>query len=293
MAMLVIGYNVEYLQDSELTQAFLRAAQKVHTRAGSPCTFYLLGDVVREHAKSLEALAGNPLFDFQITTRRPLKTVCQVTGGKTTLWRGATTEQIEEEISGTQDLLREEFGVEATGVSSPLGYHRGLMDRPDVLEALDRCGIRFCRTYGRNQDDWQPVDFRIEPYWYVSQGFSHILEFPGQGWQQSLIRPIYGWDETEGYVDYLKGDADEAARRPDLVWSHWAHDWSAVRDDKGLGIIKALLAYAEEIELDVQTQLGAYRLLREREPAVGRMSTDPETDESIDDTSEDDAVDPT
>ena len=270
MATLVVGYNVEYLKDESLTEKFLRQVRLVHQGLEAPCTLYLLGEVVKEHRAALEVLAGNPLFDLQIAVRRPLKTVCQVVQGKTTLWRGASLGDIEEEIAETASLLKESFGLEARGLSSPLGYYRGLMDRPDVLEVLSRNGVRFCRTYGRDSSDWQPLEFSIEPFWYTSQGFSHILEFPGQGWQDSLIRPLYGWDEVAGYVDYLKGDLDETARRRDLVWSYWAHDWAAIRQDEELSIISDLLRYAREQDVEIETQQHAYYLLREREDGAER-----------------------
>ena len=268
-ATLVIGYNVEYLETSDLTGMFLKKVQQVHNETGSPCTLYVVAEVVQSHTKQLAAFAENPLFDIQMTTRRPLKTVCQVKDGATTVWRGATLDQIEEEVSRTRGLFKETLGVDAVGISSPLGYYRGLSDRPDVLEVLDRCGVKFCRTYGRNHEDWQPVDFRVEQFWYTHQGFPGVLEFPVQGWQDSLIRPLYGWDETDGYIDYLKGDADEAARRNGCVWSYWAHDWATLREDDDMKVIRSLIDYASEIDLEIETQSGAYRRLREQSQIAG------------------------
>jgi len=221
MAILVVGYSVEWTKDRTLASQFLAQVREVHEEANAPCTLYLLGEVILAHRKALESLAENPLFDLQITVSKPLKSVCQVVQGQTTVWRGATLEQIDEEVSRCRSLFNEHFGRPPQGISSPLGFYRGLQDRPDILEVLDRHGIRFCRTYARNEQDWQPVEFSVEPFWYTSQGFSHILEFPGQGWQEAIIRRIYGWDDTDGYLEYVKADANDVARREELVWSYW------------------------------------------------------------------------
>jgi hypothetical protein len=275
MSILVIGYSVEYLKDNDLAERFLKKVHEVHSKSEAPCTLYLVADIVEQHAQDLEPLVGNPLFDLQICTRLPMKTVCQMADGQTTLWRGADVAQTIDDVSAVRESLKTLFGVNAIGVSSPLGYYRGFMDRPDILEALHREGIRFTRSYGRNRYDWQPVDFSIDPFWYTFQGFADMLEFPGQGWQDSLIRPIYGWEDVEGYTDYLKGDVDETARREDYVWSYWAHDWAVLREDDDLATISALVSYAREQGVDVSTQQNAYSVLREREHDLARKNGDP------------------
>lgn len=264
MPALVIGYNVEWVKDRTATEAFLARVRRLHERLGAPCTLFLLGEVIRNHHDELRRLAGNPLFDLQMTLGRPLKTVCQVAEGQTTLWRGATLEEIDEEVGETKRLFSEELEVQAVGISDPLGYYRGLADRPDILDVLDRHGLRFCRTYARNQHDWQPVDFSVEPFAYALQGFPHIIEFPAQGWQDAIIRTIYGWDDREGYVEYLKGDVDEVARREELIWSYWAQDWSVVRGDPSLEIIERLIAYAGETGVELMSQRQADEEFRRR-----------------------------
>ena len=267
MPTVVIGYTVASTGGGDLTGQFLEQARAVHGEHEAPCTLYVTGDTVRTHRGELRALAADPLFDLQMTLTRPLKTVCQVAEGQTTVWLGATLEQTEEEIRAAKGLLREQIGVECIGISDPLGCYRGLQDRPDVLEVLDAHGVRFCRTYARNATDWQPVDFSVEPFWYTHQGFAEILEFPAQGWRDAILRPIYGWGELAGYREYVMADLEETARREGQVWSYWAHDWSAIKEDPSLSVIGDLVTQARRMGVELRTQEQAYQRLRDESAA--------------------------
>ncbi|MCX6377152.1 MAG: polysaccharide deacetylase family protein [Armatimonadetes bacterium] len=257
MAALLIGYDVEAMGRPEVTRAFLRKAEDVHRE--HPCTLFLVGKVIEENLADLERLAGNPMFDFQQHTysHRLLKTVCMEKDGEITVYRGMPFAEIEDEVGRTCDLLKKHFGKECLGLTAPYCYYRGLADRPDILEVLHRLGIRFTRTYGRDEHDFQPVAFEIQPFWYEPQGYDDILEFPIHGWQDVYWRGINGWENVEGYTRYLLQCLDCAAER-DLVWSHGSHDWSSVKDDPDMTIIRAVLDAADRRGVRVQSYLDFY-----------------------------------
>jgi peptidoglycan/xylan/chitin deacetylase (PgdA/CDA1 family) len=269
MATLVIGYLVEWTKDDIVSAQFLTQMREIHEDAKAPCTLYLVGDVIARHREQLRDIAANPLFDVQIATKIPLKTVCQYSEGNTIVWPGGAIQEIDTELGEAIGAYAECFGRRPVGISSPLGAYRGLQDRPDILEVLDRHGVKFCRTYARDQHDWQPVDFSVEPFWYTYQGFSHIAEFPSQGWQEAIIRKIYGWDDADGYLDYVKADADDVAMREDCVWSYWACDWSAIRGATDMTHIAGLIKYTQESGLAISTQKAAYeRMVEEDRPGA-------------------------
>ncbi|HOS65448.1 MAG TPA: hypothetical protein PK251_11910 [Candidatus Latescibacteria bacterium] len=269
MATMVIGYLVEWTKDDVVTAQFLTQMRRIHEDARAPCTLYCVADIIARHREQLRGIGADPLFDVQIATKRPLKTVCQHAEGKTIVWPGASLEEIETEVAEAVGAFVECFGSRPTGISGPLGAYRGLQDRPDVLAVLDRHGIRFGRTYARDQNDWQPVEFSVEPFWYTYQGFSHIAEFPSQGWQEPIIRKIYGWDDAQGYLDYVKADVDDAARREDFVWSYWACDWSVIRGATDMAHIEGLIRYAQENGLELSTQKAAYEKMVQNETRAG------------------------
>jgi peptidoglycan/xylan/chitin deacetylase (PgdA/CDA1 family) len=271
MAELLIGYDVEHTGDPEVTRSFLRKAAEVHRE--HPCTFFLLGMTIESNRRDLEKLAGNPMFDFQQHTysHQLLKTVCIERDGQIEVIKGASLAQIEDEVAKTSDLLREYFGKECIGITGPWGYYRGLADRPDILEVLYRLGVRFTRTYGRDQYDFQPVPFEIQPFWYEPQEYPDVLEVPIHDWQDVYWRGINGWDNVRGYTEHLLECLDYIAER-DLVWSHGTHDWSSVRNDPEMTIIRTLLRAADQRGVEVRSYRGFYEAAKAEEANLCRKS---------------------
>lgn len=255
MSTLLIGYDVECMHDPETTRAFLKQAEDVHRE--HPCTLFLVGRVIENNLRDLEALAGNPMFDFQQHTysHRLLKSVCIDQGdGKIQFITGMALAEIEDEVGRTSELIRRYLGRECVGITGPWAYYRGLADRPDILEVLHGLGIRFTRTYGRDHHDFQPVSFAIQPFHYEAQGFPDILEFPIHDWQDVYWRGINDWDNLQGYTRHLAGCLDHVAGH-DLVWSYGSHDWSSVREDPEMSIIRTLIEGADRRGVKLMTYL--------------------------------------
>lgn len=259
MSTLLIGYDTECMHDPEITRAFLRKAAEVHRE--HPCTLFLVGKVIENNAADLEVLADNPMFDFQQHTYSHLllKSVCIDRGdGKIEFIAGISLAEIEDEVGKTSELIRRRFGRECIGITGPWAYYRGLADRPDILEILHRLGIRFTRTYGRDHHDFQPVSFAIQPFRYEPQGFPEVMEFPIHGWQDVYWRDINGWQNLEGYTKYLLKCLHHVAGH-DLVWSHGSHDWSSIREDPDMTIIRSLLDAADRHGVVIESYAEHYR----------------------------------
>jgi len=245
---LLIGYDVESSGDPSIVRRFLQKAEEVHSDLSAPCTFFLVGKVVEANREELAELRRRcDLFDYEQHTysHMLLKTVCIDDGQKVSLVKGGPPEEIEREVSRTNQILAQHLGVECWGLTGPWGYYRGLCDRPDLLEILDRNGIRFLRTYARNEKDFQPVSFEIQPFWYKLQGFPNLLEMGIHGWQDVYWRSINGWENTKGYLDLLKDTVDMVAKRG-LVWSYGAHDWSAIKSDSEMSVMRGFIQYAKD-----------------------------------------------
>ncbi|HEX2035259.1 MAG TPA: polysaccharide deacetylase family protein [Chloroflexota bacterium] len=264
----LIGYDVE-ARDPAVTQPFLRQALAIHEATGVPATLFLAGRTIDLNREALRPLAEHPLFDFQQHTYNHvlLKTVCiedPVDGIR--LFRAGTLDQIRDEVRRTSTLLREEFGLDCTGLTGPYAYYRGLVDRPDILEILWQEGIRFTRTWGRNERDWQPVPLEVQPFWYRLQGFPELLEVPLHGWQDISLRKSVGWTNHDGFLDatypYL-----EAAAAGGLTFSYCTHDHSSTREDPQMRITAALLRRARELGLATTTYRDYYQQLLAHAPA--------------------------
>lgn len=262
MATLLFGYDVEN-QDgsSDVTRRFLTQATRVHESFEAPCTLFVVGKTMANNLDAFKVAAERTdLFDIQSHTwsHTLLKTVSQDKDGEFTVWRGGSMEKLREEVRLSVEFARAALGIEMKGICGPYCYYRGLSDRPDILEMLHENGIRFTRTWGRNAQDWQPVELSLQPFWYKPQGFGDMLEVPIHGWQDCIWRGDYaGWEATEKFCDYWKGCVDEIADT-DNVLSLCSHDWSSLREDPELTIISGLLEHAKKRGLRIMSYLSYY-----------------------------------
>jgi peptidoglycan/xylan/chitin deacetylase (PgdA/CDA1 family) len=246
---------------SDVTRRFLSAALAVHSAHQAPCSLFVVGKTLEANAEALKAAAvRSDIFDIQSHTYSHvlLKTVCQFDGRRTTVFRAGSPERIRREIRLGLQTIRHLLGVEPTGITTPYGYYRGLSDRPDLLGLLHRNGIRFVRSYARDSNDWQPVELDVQPFWYGPQGFPDMLEFPVHGWQDCLWREENGWANTTDFADYQVSLVEEAARA-DLTLSLAYHDWSAIREDPEMTIIRRILTRARELGVTTMSYTAYYK----------------------------------
>jgi peptidoglycan/xylan/chitin deacetylase (PgdA/CDA1 family) len=256
----LIGYDVESA-NPDVTGPFLRRVEQIHEETGVPATFFLCGRTIEKNTDALRTLAAHPLFDFQQHTYNHvlLKTVCiEDPQEGMRFFRGGTLDQIRDEVHRTTTLLRDALGVACTGLTGPYAYYRGLMDRPDILEILWDEGIRFTRTWGRNERDWQPVSLEVQPFCYDVQGFPELLEVPLHGWQDISLRKTVGWANYDAFLAGVYPYMERAAQEG-LVFSYCTHDHSSTREDPQMRITGALLRRARELGMETPTYAEYYR----------------------------------
>ena len=285
-----MGYDVEnyldpYLNkdlDWEVTLRFLSRMRHVHEDLNVPCTLFICGRLLEESdvLKALENLAGSEFFDLQQHTysHQRLKTVVQDDGEMVTVFRGVSLEEIQKEVTRTNRLFEERLGVYCRGICGPYGYYRGLMDRPDILKVLYEAGIRFTRTYLRNENDWGPLSIDVQSFTYELQGFPQMLEIPSQGWQDIIYFRANGWNKREEFLRYSKNMVDEIVRK-DLIWSVCQHDWTSCQKDAEMGYTRALLNYAQSNGITIishrayyEKTMGIHLPIDSQAPETGNLS---------------------
>jgi peptidoglycan/xylan/chitin deacetylase (PgdA/CDA1 family) len=271
---MLVGYDVEWWGDDDVTPRFLRRAREIHRELGIPATLFIVGRTLERWPHAFDDIAGDPLFDLQQHTysHQLLKTVYIDKGHEIQVERGVGLEEIRREVRRTTALLHQHLGVECTGLTGPWGYYRGLRDRPDILQVLWEEGIRFTRTDGRNEKDWHPVELDLQPYWYEPLGFPEMLEIPIHGWHDSTIRAeVLSWDDLDGYVRSVTPYIDRAADEG-LVLSFLQHDWTSICEDPRMRATEDLLLRARRRGLQFQTYYDYYRqALAERQRAPAGM----------------------
>jgi peptidoglycan/xylan/chitin deacetylase (PgdA/CDA1 family) len=249
---------VEHL-DPDVTRPFLKRAAQLHREFGVPATFFVLGQTLERNIDAIGELVGDPLFDIQQHTysHKPLKSLVQQNRHGTLFLAGGTLERTRDEVVRTNELLERHLGITCTGLTAPYTHYRGLMDRPDILEILAEAGIQFLRTYGRNEHDWQPVSFDVQPFWYDLQGFGDMLEFGVTGWVDCLLREELGWDDHEGFFAEVRRSLDTVVQR-DLAWSCLQHDWASIREDPDMVLTERLLREVRERDIPSMLYREAY-----------------------------------
>ena len=274
---LLPAYFIESFDDSRpgIVERFLDTVSNLHSTMRIPCTFFVLGRALEQHAdafrRALETCGE--WIDFQQCTFSgiPLKTVCQHNHQGTKLFRGASPDECCADISRASELMERVLGAKPSGLAGPLGYYRGLSDRPEILAIANEFGIRFTRTYTRNARDWSPVSFEVQPFHYDVQGFPHILEIPGQGWPDHILRDALGDREPSHYIEHLKKDLNYVAAK-ELAWSFAQSDWSCVLHDPDMTTARAFLEYARELGFRIMSHASYY----EEQAASGEDAALPE-----------------
>ncbi|MDA9981896.1 polysaccharide deacetylase family protein [Gammaproteobacteria bacterium] len=247
MAVLLLGYDVECIWKFGVTRRFLRKLREIHGDLQAPCSIFITGQTLKKNKKICRELRHCALFDFQQHTYShvPFKRVVTEKWGEAIVLQAASIQKIKREVSRTSHLLKRILDVDCIGLTTPYAYYAGLKDQPDILHVLHNEGIRFTRSYGRNKQGGQPVSMQVQPFWYRMQEGREILEFPIQGWQDCIWRDTYGWEHTQLYLQYLKSNIDLISET-NLTWCCLHHDWSSVRNDPNMIIMRALITYAKD-----------------------------------------------
>ncbi len=246
---ILVGYDVEARNsygDFHSTKYFFDKVVPIHDIFNISSTVFLLGQTLVENTETIKALLDNPLWNIEQHTFSHVSfRNVEPKYERNKAVEGEKVEIIRQDIATANSIFKDLLGLQVEGICAPKGYYGGLKARPDILEILDSNGLKFIRSYGRNKDDWQPVPFEIQPFWYKEEGFPEILEIPAQGWQDTIWKRTHGWQNRGGYLQYLKESVNYVTQNR-LVWSCGFHDWSCIREDPDLIILSQFFEYALE-----------------------------------------------
>ena len=229
---IIFGIDVEGA--SENSAGFAQYAGKLFEQLNVPATWYLTGLTLERYPDVFRRFEGHELIELQAHTYNHilLKTVLiQVPEGRVVhgskdwfMKRGGSPEEIDCDLGRCQDVFRNVLGRRATALTGPWGYYRGLRDRPDLLEIVDKHGFEILRTFGRDEFDGNPVPLEWQPFFYEVQGFPHILEAMLHDYQDDFYWQAFA-DHAQGesYLDHLRSVAHTVAEK-DLTWSLASHD---------------------------------------------------------------------
>ena len=266
MATLLVGYDVEafaigeglarlgdhgfsHALEPDSTEAAMEVILSNHERFDVPATLFVCGRTLVHNVGLFKDLVNHPLMDIQQHTYS--HTLFKPDYWKDGVFLSSPPEAVEMEVSMTSAALKQYLDVDCIGLRTPHGYHLGLTDCPEKLNVLERCGIRYVSSWGRNEHGENPTPFSVQPFWYSEQGHPEILEIPFQGWLDGV------WFEEKGihlgreYAEVLCDSIDEIVEG-DLVYGACFHDWTMLRyDEAGTRWVHSLLSYAREQDVEI------------------------------------------
>ncbi|MEM7028726.1 MAG: polysaccharide deacetylase family protein [Chloroflexota bacterium] len=261
---ILFGVDVECADEN--TAGFIKYAPALFHELDAPVTWFVTGRTLTQHARGFQAFKDDSLIELQSHTydHLLLKTVLmRVPDGKTIhgsmdwyLKQGSSVAEIDQDLARCQKCFVDILGQPATALTGPWGYYRGLGDRLDLLEIVQRHGFRVLRTFARNEDDGQPVPLEWKPFFYTLQGYPDLLECYIHDYQDDFYWEAFadpGPNET--YLDYLKTTADKVAAH-NLTWSLASHDHHCATregfEQKGVWF-RGLIQYAKSLGIRFMT----------------------------------------
>jgi len=254
---LLIGYDVESFPRSEKTVKFLEMIPKIHEEYKAPCSFFIVGRTLLAHLNEFRKVYEkyNSLIDFEQHTFSHKVFKNLVIEYRNYMFKeGASLDEIKTEVRVTSEIMEILLGIRPMGLTTPWGHYRGLMDRPDILRALWDLGIRFIRSWARNEKDSLPVSLDIQPFWYdsINKIYPPILECTVQGWHDNALKERL--KSREEYIKYVKDNIDYVSEK-NLIWSYVQHDHSSFWKDPNLEIVRIMIEYA----LDKDVKIISYK----------------------------------
>ena len=172
--------------DLESTDLCVKAAPvlvELHKKNSIPATFFILGRVLEQKGDELRSIFGDsPLFDIQSHTYSHKMLKDSRMHGP-----GISLEEMRNEVELGKKWVEDVFERPCIGIRSGCGFYRGLQGEPERLTVLANAGVKYFSSDLRGPADSIPAGL-VQAYWYDEEGFPELLEMPGHGWHDNVLK---------------------------------------------------------------------------------------------------------
>jgi peptidoglycan/xylan/chitin deacetylase (PgdA/CDA1 family) len=183
MTRYVFAYDLE---DPDLCLKATARLLELHRRYGIPATFFVLGTVLEERGATLRALFGDDLlFDIASHTYSHKLLKNNRLHGP-----GVSLEDLRDEIERGLRLVEKVFERPCAGVRSSYGFYGGLRGEGERLRVIRDSGARYLSSDLRGPGDSVPGGL-VQAYRYDEEGVPDLLELPGHGWHDNVLKGFY------------------------------------------------------------------------------------------------------
>lgn len=281
-----------FAYDLEHADLCLKAAPVLvrwHERYEVPATFFLLGRVLEQRGKELRAILGDsPLFDLQSHTYSHRMLRDNRMHGP-----GVPLEEVRREVALGKQWVEETFQRPCIGTRPGCGFFRGMQGEPERLAIFVECGMKYISADLRGPADSIPSGLQ-QAYWYDEEGFPQLLELPGHGWHDNVLKAPQEFHLRLSWpLAMAWGIPNRPVRTPEeeftvqRVWIARAatlgldfvslvyHPWSIYRLSEDCRIVELLMRYVKELGLPTTTYTALYqRYAAQPQSVPGRNSWD-------------------
>ncbi|MBI3947495.1 MAG: polysaccharide deacetylase family protein [Armatimonadetes bacterium] len=254
-----------FAYDLENPEACVRAAPvlaRLHEQHEIPATFFLLGRVLEQTGAELKPILDSPLFDLQSHTYAH-----QMLRDNRMHGPGVPLEEVRREITLGKRWVEDTFERPCTGTRSGCGFFRGMRGQKERLAIIAEAGMRYLSTDLRGPADSIPSGLQ-QAYAYADDGFPDLLELPGHGWHDNVLKapqqfrlclswpPVLTWGipnrpvrtpEEEMAVQRVWIDRAAMLRLPFLSLVYHPH--SIHRQSEECRIVELLMRYVKAMGL--------------------------------------------
>ena len=235
------AYIASYDTESPRCLGACKKIVEMHRRHNMPATFFITGKTLEANPDEYASRLSDPLFEIASHTYSHKMLRDHPFCGP-----AASPEQIRTEIFEGKAWVERVFDRPCVGLRPGCCFVDGLRDAPDVLSLVKEAGYRYISSVGWGPDYSLPAPL-TQPYAYVADGFPELVELPGHGWHENLLKNNNRWGPRRITLwppqmpeaiptDFVKTPEDEVAvnrvfleraasdelRFVSLIWHPWS-----------------------------------------------------------------------
>lgn len=241
----------------------LRKVFDAHREFDAPFTVFVVGRLLEEEGADLKRLMAEApgLWDINSHSYSHARMLPKAP------WSGelSSPDEVYEEVTRGAQVVRDVLDRPCLGFRPRTGAGAGFRGCPTHLDALRTAGCQWASAYLRSTfADALPADL-FGPYTYRPDGFDELIELPGHGWQDCMLKKFrdmteFGvrWPSEHAYPQKLvetpreefevyRVTMDAAAEAGLPFCCMVMHPWTMIHDKDPEGeAIRLVLGYARE-----------------------------------------------
>jgi hypothetical protein len=180
-------YIAAYDTEAPGCLAACRKIVEVHKRYEMPATFFIVGKTLDANPAEYRKLLDDPLFEIASHTYSH-----QMLRDNDFCGHAVPMDERRKEIFKGKESVERVFERPCIGLRPACGFDNALRGEPKVLELLQEAGFQYVSSLLWGPDYSLPA-LLCEPFNYNDDGFPGILELPGHGWHENLLKDHNRW----------------------------------------------------------------------------------------------------